>query len=148
MKQSASQADQRWAAHRPTAMSLLPTGSWLRRARTREWQLPRRFPPSDRASTRMEAATEPQSQPFIQSATCGREYVCSLNTRRGGRVRLRTRHNLALDAPCLNAAAGGSVETDAAALSSLSVFVASRYSCTHRSMTVEVFSTLVNCPTT
>ena len=38
--------------------------------------------------------------------------------------------------------------TDAASLSSLSVLVASRYSCTHRSMTAEVFSTLVNCPTT
>src|ERR1700736_4929849 len=108
MKQSASQADQTWAAHRATAMSWLPTGSWLRRSRTREWQLPRRFPPSDRASTRMEAASEPQSQPFMQSATCGREYVCSLNTRRRGRVRSRTQHNLALDAPGLNEAAGGS----------------------------------------
>ena len=36
----------------------------------------------------------------------------------------------------------------AAALTSFSVLVASRYSCTHRAMTVEVFSTLVSCPTT
>lgn len=39
-------------------------------------------------------------------------------------------------------------QTVAAALSSFSVFVASRYSCTHRSMTAAVFSTLVSCPTT
>src|SRR6476620_6147164 len=39
-------------------------------------------------------------------------------------------------------------QTDAASLMSLSVVVASRYSCTHRSITAEDFSTLVNWPTT
>lgn len=39
-------------------------------------------------------------------------------------------------------------QTDAAALSASNRAVASRYSCTQRSITVAVFSTLVNCPTT
>src|ERR1700676_2284821 len=42
------------------------------------------------------------------------------------------------------AAAGGRDQTLAASLSSLRVLVASRYSCTQRSMTAEDFSTLVN----
>ena len=39
---------------------------------------------------------------------------------------------------------GSSCQTDAASLSSLSVLLASRYSWTQRSITAEVFSTLVN----
>ena len=39
-------------------------------------------------------------------------------------------------------------QTAAASLSSSSRVVAARYSCTQRSMTVALFSTLVNCPTT
>ena len=46
------------------------------------------------------------------------------------------------------AGAGGRDQTVAASFSSLRVLVASRYSCTQRSMTAEHFSTLVNWPTT
>src|SRR6476660_7571903 len=45
-------------------------------------------------------------------------------------------------------AAGGLDHTPAASLRALRVPVASRYSCTQRSITAEVFSTLVNWPTT
>ena len=46
------------------------------------------------------------------------------------------------------AGTGGRDQTVAASFSSLRVLVASRYSCTQRSMTTEHFSTLVNWPTT